>query len=265
VGFDQTFVIAQWDQPLEELTINGRLGDGECQEPDTGISWRRKDGWQCFAPMGGYYDGELVPPVIEIAAETGGPVLGIGVARSDYYELSFVEGGELRKVAYGPYEGRSSKVSRREMIGLWGDPWEVGAARSLSRWAESLADVSWQGLAWIFGIPHLMAEEAMFDLLGMLTLMPDEDDPNHGPDSPMRGAWWTTIPDVVYAIEPGDLARFEPRAPREAWGQRDLLLGFTASGVGVWSRTQPRWTLTPTRDEQAVLASLSDQLRGMGW
>jgi hypothetical protein len=152
VAFDGTFVVARWARPLAELSVNSRLVLSGAPHPE--LTWARSDGWQCFFPDD-FYDGELVPPVLEISQETAGPVLGIGVNRNYHYRLSFVEGGELQTIAEGEYEDESEGDIRREMVQRWGEPWQHGAAESLRRWAQPFAKIPYLGVFGALAVPHV--------------------------------------------------------------------------------------------------------------
>jgi hypothetical protein len=258
MGFDGTFVLARWHRPLQELSVNGRLDfEGRVDEE---FSWARSDGWQCLAPAGGYYDGELLPPVEEIQRETGGPVLGMGIARSDHFSFTFVEGGKLRRIARGPYDGDSAGEIHREMVEHWGGPdWAHLAALSLVRWAEvPLGSIRRVGLYGAIVIPQLSAEDSAFDLLKLLTLVPDPDEK----------PWWTKIPEAVYAIEANDLAPRELgrlRRPPGSWGLRDLAVTVGTPGSGVWSLQEDRWVAEPSPDFEVTLSKLQRLLIERGW
>lgn len=258
MGFDGTFVLARWDRPLQQLSLNEQLDfDGAMDEEFT---WARSDGWQCLAPAGGYYDGKLVPPVEQIQRETGGPVLGMGIARSDHFSFAFVEGGQLRRIACGPYDGESADEISLEMVEHWGvSDWPPLAALSLVRWAEAnVGSVRPAGLYGAISIPQLSAEDSAFDILKLLTLVADPDEK----------PWWTEIPMVDYAIEASDLDARELgrlRRPADTWGRRDLALTVGTPGSGVWSLEEERWLAEPSPDHAAALTNLQGLLVQRGW
>jgi hypothetical protein len=266
VAFDNTFLVARWERPLTELAVNGRLDPVDMREPDPGLSWTRADGWQCLAPEGAYYDGELVPPVPEVAAETGGPVLGAGVSRSHHYRLSFIEGGELRSIAVGPSEDQRSGVFRREMVERWGEPWRNEAAASLRRWAAPFADASYIAIFGALAIEQVEAQYTLFDLLKLFTLVPDGNDADGTDRGFLRDAWWLRdVPDAVYAIEAGNIQHLDLVRPMGDYRHRELVLAFTDRGVGLWNLQESRWEKAPTADLRATLEDLRGRLRRQGW
>jgi hypothetical protein len=247
MGFDQTFVVARWDRPLTTLAANSRIGEFG-SEPEEDLSWTRADGWQCYAPAGGYYDGELIPPVQDIAAETGGPVLGLGVSRSDHYRVSFLEGETLHSFARGWDEGEDPEP---EMIERWGNPWEFSAASALTRWARPFVNpaTSLEGLRWAIVVPQLFAEQTVFDLLRLLTLVPD----------PQVPPWWAAIPDAMYAVDATELRWQRSSTSNLSALDTDVSLAFTRTGVGVWSLARSSWEVEPT-EPRAAYARLRNGL-----
>ncbi|MFG3602612.1 hypothetical protein [Micromonospora chersina] len=259
MGFDNTFLLARWDHPLTALTAHRRI-EGWSDEPVPDLSWSRDDGWQCYAPDGGYYDGELVPPVLDIAAETGGPVLGIGVARSDFYRLSFIEVDELRTVAHGGYSDANPADIRREMVDRWGQHWPNEAAASLTTWAASFgAKVSNVGLWGALATPQVFAEQTVFDVLALLTLVPN----------PLEQQWWSRdIPDGRYAIHARDVGHrgmWGLKRPDDVWNREDLVLAFTDAGVGAWSLDRRRWESDLSRDLSTGVEGLRENVLRQGW
>lgn len=248
MSFTQTFVIARSDQPLTQLAANARIREGA--EPCE-LSWARPDGWQCLAPYG-FYDDELVPPVVDIQGELGTPVLAIGVDRSARYVVKFIEGGVVRAIDVGSY----TSVSR--MVATWGQPdWEVRAAESLARWAECLGQpVSLDALFAVTALPQLFAEQNVFDLLQLLGLdAPDAATP-----------WWAAagIP-ASFAVRAENVRRtlreFESLSTAQPSG---LALASTASGIGVWDCSEGVWLHSPMTLKMAV-RGLHKTLRERGW
>jgi hypothetical protein len=267
VGFDYTFVVAQWDRPLTELRVNERLDPPEWSAPDEELSWSRADGWQCFVPEAACYDEDvLLPPVREIAGETGGMVLGLTTVQNDHYELAFIEGGALRSIAYGPYDGTSEDVYERQMVVEWGEPWRTAAAASLHRWAEPFPGVSQFALWGALSVPQVFAQHTAFDLLRLLTLVPDEGAVEEDQDPLNIGLRWTEeIPGAVYAIDNRSIIHPGLESSGNRWLHRDLALAFTDSGVGVWSLAGSRWHTEPVRDLTGALDALRQELRRQGW
>ena len=89
MGMDQSFIVACWDRPLEELAFNREQPEPAVADED--ISWARKDGWQCFAPWD-VYDAEMADMVVQIEGETGSPILVMEVVDSDSWHVAFSEG-----------------------------------------------------------------------------------------------------------------------------------------------------------------------------
>jgi hypothetical protein len=265
VGFNYTFVVAQWDRPLTELSVNDQLDPPEWSDPEETLSWSRADGWQCFVPDGAFYDG-LIPPVREIADETGGMVLGLSTMQNDHYRLAFIEGGALRSIAYGPYDGTGGELYARQMAAHWGEPWQVAAAASLRRWAQPFTGVSQFALWGALSVPQVFAQDTVFDLFRLLTLVPDggtipvDEDP---PDYQLR--WAEEIPGAVYAIDNRCISHHGLTSPDNPWLHRDLALAFTDSGVGVWSQAQSRWHTEPFQDLTRALNAIRQELRLRGW
>jgi hypothetical protein len=255
VGLDNTFVVAQWDRPLTSLAVNNRIEPEDVREPDPNLSWTRADGWQCYAPLGGYYDGALVPPVRDITEETRGLVLGIGVARSDHYRISFLQDGEIQTLANGWYHEYEQSDFEREVVNGWGEPWRVRAAEGLKRWAEPIADVSWLGLFAAIRVPRVFAEATIYDVLRLLTLVPDPNDP----------PWWHDIPGADYAVDGNDISDpTRTSLPRGVIPRHNIVLAFTADGPGVWSMERARWASPPAHDADQLL-TLRRELQRQNW
>lgn len=249
MSLTNTYVIARWDRPLEELRVNEVLAH---TTGDEALSWTRGDGWQCFAPDGEFYRGELVPPVVEIQDEVGGPVLGLGVQSSDHWEVAFVLDGTVRWLAGGPSEEGSSAHFEAEMVQHWGADWCAAGARALSRWARPVADVDPRAIEAVLDAPHRYQELKLADLQRILTLTPDQDDP-----------WWANwslpgtpehdVPGALYMVVLSDLVL--PPGHRSLGGRAlDLALTFTPNGVGIWDRAARTWAQDPAPDTATVLA-----------
>lgn len=252
MGFDGSMIVAKWDRPLQILTAD----EVEGGIPPDPVSWTRNDGWQCYMPDGWFW--EIPPPVESIAERTGGPVLGAGIARSDYWMLAFVEGGQLRTVGYGSTEERSATSLLQEMTEQWGNPWPAKAAQSLARWAKPFAEVSRTGLYGALANPQLFAERTVSDLMQLLKLVPDEAEP----------PWWSqAIPDAVYAIEAAQMLRVLTQLTKPDWvsSQPDIVLTYTEDGVGIWSLQAQDWEIAPHAGGPSLLDALVDLLRRDGW
>lgn len=271
MGYVASLLLARWDRPLIELAANEQLnGHWDAEEE---FSWSRADGWQCYAPNGFWIDfehpgGELyvkpahrrqyvAPPVVEIEAEIGGPVLTAG-ATNDYYRLTFIEGDQVRTVARGFLDpDRNEEYHEREMVERWGQDWPAAAAASLKRWAAPFVDVPLAGLTGALSLDQVFTYLCMYDVFRLLTLVPDPDEP----------PWWAKIPDAVWAIEPSDATDIRCYVDETADSPPNpLVLAYTADGIGIWDTSQRRWLADRSTDLDQQLELLRAELQTeYGW
>lgn len=272
MGYHMTAVIAQWDRPLIELSATEQLGYGgivvDESFGDESLSWKRSDGWQCFAPTEFYNSGPgygLVPPVAQMQRETGGPVLGLGVDSTDHWEVAFVLDGQERWIAAGPSEEGSSAHFEAEMVRRWGPDWIAGATAGLVAWASPFATVDPFALHALLSVDHLFGQDKLADLQRLLTLVPE---PGH--------SWWTDglgtaagdetgIPGARYAVAAGALRGVHLTPPTEDFFRKILALVFTETGVGIWDHENDAWAREPVLRHQDALAELDPLLRKRGW
>lgn len=263
MGFSITYVIARWNRPLAELTANTALVNGS--DPDPQYSWDRADGWQCFAPEG-FYDGRLVPPVVRIQTEVGGPVLGMGVESSSHWRAAFHLDGELRWIAAGPSEDGASEEYEAEMIARWGPDWQAGAAAGLAAWAAPWAHVDAGAIEAVLRVPHLFPENKLADLQRMLTLVPAAEH-----------RWWESwnygaihedeVPHASYAVNATqvNIVGLMPPADRYINRTGEIALALTDSGYGLWDRDTSGWVHDPTLPLDDALTMLTHVLPARRW
>lgn len=254
VGFSSTFVVAKWYRPLQELAVGARLYN---THPDP-VSWSREDGWQCYAPES-FYDGQFLPPVLDIAAETRGPVLGAGVDDSDTWAMSWIdEQAEMRSVKVGATDDEPSREVAARMRAQWGRPWHHSAYASLAQWGHTHtgADTG-LGLWGAMVCSQLFAEKTVFDILALLGLTPDAT------PEPL----WAGIPDCDYAVDARNVSdllhQVSPGKGRS--DEIDLVLACTKSGWAVWSARDRRMLADPDTSLASIIDKLADIARQRGW
>lgn len=254
-----TLVVARWAQPLTGLRANAALGDVVA---DATWSWRRADGWQCFSPDGQFYDGRLLPPVEEIERETGGPVLGLGVESSVHWEVGFRLEGRPCWIADGPSERGSADDVADAMVRLWGTDWRRAAASALARWAGPGLEVRPDALEAAMSVPWLFAEDAVADLLRLLTLVPDESAVAAPHLARVQEA---SIPGALYAVDAAGLHLDGISEPADAYGTPGAALVLTALGYGIWDRPTAAWAVRPGLAYDAAESALREHLLERGW
>jgi len=252
MGMDQSFVVARWDRPLEELAFH-REQPGPLSA-DEDFSWSREDGWQCFSPWDVYQIG-LLEQVEMIDREIGGPVLAMEVLDSSSWHVAFMEDGRVRHVGEGELEYDSFEDTHRKMIDAWGQDWTDAAAASLQRWARPIVEVPSRALRLVLAAPRLFTEEVLFDLLQLLTLV----------ENPLEPAWWTSsIPGSEYAVRFRDLYFHGAGRHRNDEEGMDLALTSVSSGFGVWSIERGGWATEPITSLSGMLADLREQRSASG-
>lgn len=262
MGLSLTYVIARWDRPLVELQVSSALINLDIDE---GFSWHRPDGWQCLTPTE-FYDRALLPPVLAIQDEVGGPVLGMGVESSSEWELAFVLDGELQRFARYPGESESDEAHEAEMTSRWGADWLTGVSEGLRRWAAPFADVDASAVRAALAAPHVWAQGKLADLQRVLTLVPPLDD-----------RWWdlwstfavpdAEVPGSRYAVNAVALSIPGLLSPERAFMEpsHELALVWTDSGFGIWDRDPRTWARDPFLSLDAAVDELAALLPARGW